>query len=51
VCSSDLAVQINQDYFEQVDENMMESLIDQASRDLDSGKEVGKSTQKDGVWP
>ena len=36
---------------EEVDENMMISLIDQASRDLDAGKEVGKSTQQDGVWP
>jgi NADH-quinone oxidoreductase E subunit len=50
-CGTAPAVQLNQDYFEQVDENMMESLIDQASRDLDAGKEVGKSTQRDGVWP
>jgi NADH-quinone oxidoreductase subunit E len=50
-CGTAPAVQINQDYFEQVTEEQMKDLLDQASRDLDAGKVVGKSTQKDGVWP
>lgn len=50
-CGTAPAVQLNQDYFENVTEQQMVDLIDQASRDLDAGKVVGKSTQKDGVWP
>lgn len=50
-CGTAPAVQVNQDYFEQVDEKMMSDILDQASRDVDAGKVVGKSTQKDGVWP
>ncbi len=50
-CGTAPAIQINQDYYEEVDERGMEQLLDQASRDLDAGKKVGKSTQKDGVWP
>lgn len=50
-CGTAPAIQINQDYYEQVDEKMLEEILDQASRDLDAGKVVGKSTQKDGVWP
>jgi hypothetical protein len=42
---------INEDYHENLTEESLLKLLDQAKSDLDSGKSVGKSTRKDGVWP
>jgi NADH-quinone oxidoreductase E subunit len=50
-CGTAPVVQINQDYYENVTEEELSKLIDQASRDIDSGKSVGMSTQVKGVWP
>jgi NADH-quinone oxidoreductase E subunit len=50
-CGTAPAVQMNEDYYENLDVPQLLKLIDDASRDLDAGKVVGKSTRKDGVWP
>lgn len=50
-CGTAPAIMMNEDYFENLDVPSLESLLDQANRDLDSGKTVGKSTRVDGVWP
>lgn len=50
-CGTAPAVMINEDYFEEVTESSLEKLLDEAKRDVDAGKTVGKSTRKDGVWP
>lgn len=50
-CGTAPVVQINQDYYENIDAPQLLELLEQASKDLDAGKEVGKSTQQPGVWP
>lgn len=50
-CGTAPVVQMNQDYYESLTENQFEDLIDQANKDLDEGKVVGKSTHQPGVWP
>jgi NADH dehydrogenase (ubiquinone) flavoprotein 2 len=50
-CGTAPVVQMNQDYFENISAEELSKLLDDASRDLDQGKVVGKSTQKPGVWP
>ena len=50
-CGTAPVVQMNQDYFENISTEEFSNLLDDASRDLDQGKVVGKSTQKPGVWP
>jgi NADH-quinone oxidoreductase subunit E len=50
-CGTAPALMLNEDYHEQVTEAELEKLIDQASKDLDAGRVVGKSTRKEGVWP
>lgn len=50
-CGTAPALMLNEDYHEQVTEAELERIIDKASKDLDAGKTVGKSTRKDGVWP
>lgn len=50
-CGTAPVVQINQDYFENIGTDELIKLLDQAEKDLSSGKPVGKSTQQDGVWP
>jgi len=50
-CGTAPVVQMNQDYFENISTEEFSKLLDDASRDLDQGKVVGKSTQKPGVWP
>jgi NADH-quinone oxidoreductase E subunit len=50
-CGTAPAIVMNQDYFESVSPAQFEDILDQASKDLDAGKVVGKSTQRDGVWP
>ena len=50
-CGTAPAIMINQDYHESLTEESFLKLLDQANSDLDNGKTVGKSTQKDGVWP
>ena len=50
-CGTAPVVMINQDYYENIDAPKLIELIDQAEKDLAQGKEVGKSTQRPGVWP
>jgi NADH-quinone oxidoreductase E subunit len=50
-CGTAPVVQMNQDYFENISTEEFSNLLDDASRELDQGKVVGKSTQKPGVWP
>lgn len=50
-CGTAPAMMMNEDYFENVDVNQLNKLIDEADKDLSAGKAVGKSTRKDGVWP
>ncbi len=50
-CGTAPVVQMNQDYYENIDAPKLLELLEQASKDLDAGKEVGKSTQRPGVWP
>lgn len=50
-CGTAPAMMINEDYHENLTEDSLLKLLDQAKADLDSGKTVGKSTRKDGVWP
>jgi len=50
-CGTAPALQVNQDYYENLTVPQLNDLLDQASRDLDAGKVVGKSTHKPGVWP
>ena len=50
-CGTAPVVQINQDYFENIDVPKLNELLDQADRDISNGKIVGKSTQQLGVWP
>ena len=50
-CGTAPAMMINEDYHENLTEESLLKLLDQAKSDLDFGKSVGKSTRKDGVWP
>lgn len=50
-CGTAPVVQINQDYFENISSEDLTKLLDDASKELDQGRVVGKSTQKPGVWP
>ena len=50
-CGTAPVVQINQDYYENIDVPQLTALIDQAEKDLAANKPVGKSTQVAGVWP
>ncbi len=50
-CGTAPAMMMNEDYYENLTEESLLKLLDQAKADLDSGKVVGKSTRKDGVWP
>ena len=50
-CGTAPVVQINQDYYENLDVPKLNELLDQAEKDLASNKPVGKSTQVSGVWP
>ena len=50
-CGTAPAIMINEDYHENLTEDSLIKLLDQAKSDLDSGKVVGKETRKDGVWP
>ena len=50
-CGTAPVVQINQDYYENLDVPKLNELLDQAENDLRSNKPVGKSTQVPGVWP
>lgn len=50
-CGTAPALMLNEDYYENVDVNLLNKIIDEADKDLSAGKTVGKSTRKDGVWP
>lgn len=50
-CGTAPALQINEDYYENLNVPELNKLLDQADRDLLSNKSVGLSTQKPGVWP
>jgi NADH dehydrogenase (ubiquinone) flavoprotein 2 len=50
-CGTAPAMMMNEDYYENLTEDSLINLLNQASSDLDSGKVVGKSTRKEGVWP
>lgn len=50
-CGTAPVLQINEDYYENLDESQLNKLLDQANSDLDQGKTVGKSTYRPGVWP
>jgi len=50
-CGTAPAVQINQDYYENLDAPKLTEILEQAERDLAANKVVGKSTQREGVWP
>jgi NADH-quinone oxidoreductase E subunit len=50
-CGTAPVVQINQDYYENLDAPKLTELLEQADRDLVANKVVGKSTQGEGVWP
>jgi NADH-quinone oxidoreductase subunit E len=50
-CGTAPVVQINQDYYENIDVPKLNELLDAAEKDLAANKPVGKSTQVPGVWP
>jgi NADH-quinone oxidoreductase E subunit len=50
-CGTAPALMMNEDYYENVDVSQLNKILDDANKDLDAGKTVGKSTRKDGVWP
>src|SRR5690606_21453488 len=50
-CGTAPAMMLNEDYYENLDIPQLEKLLDDAKKDLESGKTVGKDTRKDGVWP
>ncbi|MBA2404322.1 MAG: NAD(P)H-dependent oxidoreductase subunit E [Bdellovibrionales bacterium] len=50
-CGTAPVLQVNQDYYENLNVPQLNTLIDQADKDLINNKPVGKSTQKPGVWP
>lgn len=50
-CGTAPAMMINEDYHENLTEQKLVELLDQAGADLAAGKVVGKDTRKDGVWP
>lgn len=50
-CGTAPAMMINEDYYENLTEESLTKLLDQAKSDLDSGKVVGKNSRRDGVWP
>lgn len=50
-CGTAPAIMINEDYHENLTVESFSRLLDQAKAEVDSGKVVGKSTRKDGVWP
>lgn len=50
-CGTAPAMMINEDYHENLTEDSLIKLIDQAATDLNAGKTVGKESRKDGVWP
>lgn len=50
-CGTAPAMMINEDYHENLTEESLSKILDEAKADLDSGKVVGKCTRKDGVWP
>lgn len=50
-CGTAPAMMLNEDYYENLTENELTKILDQAQSDLNSGKTVGKSTRRDGVWP
>lgn len=50
-CGTAPALMMNEDYYENVDVPQLNKILDDANKDLDAGKTVGKSTRKDGVWP
>jgi NADH-quinone oxidoreductase subunit E len=49
-CGTAPAIMLNEDYYENVDEAQLLSLIDKASNDLAAGKVVGKETRIEGLW-
>lgn len=50
-CGTAPAMMINEDYYENLTEESLLKIIDQAKTDLEAGKTVGKNTRRDGVWP
>lgn len=50
-CGTAPAMMLNEDYYENLTEANLLALIDQAGSDLASGKQVGKNSRKEGVWP
>jgi NADH-quinone oxidoreductase subunit E len=50
-CGTAPVLQINEDYYENLDVPKLTDLLDQCDRDLQAGKVVGKSTYQPGVWP
>jgi len=50
-CGTAPAMMLNEDYYENLTEESLTQLLDKAKADLLAGKEVGKETRKDGVWP
>jgi NADH-quinone oxidoreductase E subunit len=50
-CGTAPALMMNEDYYENIDVPQLNKILDDANKDLDAGKTVGKSTRKDGVWP
>lgn len=50
-CGTAPALMLNEDYYESLDTQKLEQILDNANKDLAAGKVVGKSTRKDGVWP
>lgn len=50
-CGTAPVLQINEDYYENLDVPKLNQLLDQTDKELQEGKLVGKSTYKPGVWP
>ncbi|MBL7666313.1 MAG: NADH-quinone oxidoreductase subunit NuoE [Bacteriovoracaceae bacterium] len=50
-CGTAPVLQVNEDYYENLDVPQLNKLLDQFDSELAAGKVVGKSTHQPGVWP
>lgn len=51
-CGTGPTLQVNQDYYENMDEKKINALLDSLEAKLKAGeKNIGRSTHQEGVWP